>query len=79
MKTQSRQPKRRDGVLSSLNTAIDAMNIAKDVMEIAPAKAAFGIVGVIPNMIRVGFHWVHIVRLLEVTYTGLDSKRRGLC
>ena len=56
MKTQSPQPKRRDGVLSSLNTAIDAMNIAKDVMDIAPAKAAFGIVSVILTMIRVSFY-----------------------
>ena len=52
MNTQS-QPKRRDGVLSSLNAAIDAMNIAKDVMDIIPARAAFGAVSVILTMIRV--------------------------
>ena len=53
MKTQFQQPKRRDGVISSLNAAIDAINIAKDVMGMTPAKAAFGSVCVILIMIRV--------------------------
>ena len=53
MKTQSQRPKRRDGILSSLNTAIDAMNTAKDVMDMTPAKAVFSTVGVILTMIRV--------------------------
>ena len=55
MKAQSQRPKRQDGILSSLNTAIDAMNIAKDVMGMTPAKAVFGTVCIILTMIRVGF------------------------
>ena len=39
--------------LSSLNVAIDAMNVVKDVMDGTPAKAAFASVSVILTMIRV--------------------------
>ena len=55
MDATSRRPKRRDGILSSLNAAIDAMNIAKDVMDLAPAKAVFASVSVILTMIKVHF------------------------
>ena len=55
MSTKSQRPKRRDVALSSLNAAIDAMNIAKDVLGMTPAKAAFGTVSVILTTIRVGF------------------------
>ena len=41
MATKSQRPKRREDVLSSLNAAIDALNLAKEVSTIAPAKAAF--------------------------------------
>ena len=41
MATGSQQPKRLDGVLSSLNTAFDAMNIAKGVVGHTPAKVVF--------------------------------------
>ena len=64
MRTQSQRPKRRDGILSSLDTAIDAMNIAKDVMDITPAKAVFSTVGVVLTMIRVSFPRFHAGRLL---------------
>jgi len=54
MNPNPQRPKRRDATLSSLNAAIDAMNIAKDVMGMTPAKAAFASVSVILTMIRVG-------------------------
>ena len=50
--------RRRDGALSSLNVAIEAVNLAKDISSITPAKAVFGSVGVILTMIRVGFFLV---------------------
>ena len=53
MDAMSQRHKRRDGVISSLNTAIDAMNIAKDVMDIIPAKAVFASVSVILTAIKV--------------------------
>ena len=60
MDTKSQRPKRPDTTLSSLNAAIDAMNIAKDVLGMTPAKAAFGTVSVILNMIRVGLPLLRI-------------------
>jgi hypothetical protein len=78
MDTSSQRPKGRDGALSSLNVAIDAINLAKDIVDIAPAKAAFGSVSALLTMIRVRFFlfcddglWVH-------THPGLDGERTGL-
>ena len=51
----TKSPKRPDATLSSLNGAIDAMNIAKDELGMTPAKAASGTVSVILTTIRVGF------------------------
>ena len=45
--------RRRDGALSLLNTAIEAMNLAKEVSSATPAKAVFGSVSVILTMIKV--------------------------
>jgi len=68
MAAKSQRPKeRRDGVLSSLNEAIDAMNLA-EVPSIAPAKAAFGSARVLLTKIRVGFPPVHGGRLLANVY-----------
>ena len=55
MDTKAQRQKRRDTVLSSLNAAIEALNIVKDVLSMTPAKAALGSVTVILTMIRVGF------------------------
>jgi len=53
MATNSQRPKERDGALSSLNMAIDALNLAKELSSVTPAKAVFGTVGVLLTMIRV--------------------------
>jgi len=53
METRSQRVKAREGVISALNAAIEAMNIAKEVSCIAPAKAVFGAVFVILTMTRV--------------------------
>lgn len=52
------KPKRlkgRAGLPSSLNTAIDGLNLAKKVSSITPAETVFGSVGVLLAMIRVTF------------------------
>ena len=46
--------RRRDGALSSLNVAIETINLAKEISSITPAKAVFGSVGIVLTMIRVG-------------------------
>ena len=53
MDAKSQRPKGRGGALSSLNMAIEALNLAKEISSITPAKAAFGSVGVLLTMIRV--------------------------
>ena len=53
MADKSQQPKGRDGVLSSLNMAIDALNLAKEASSATPAKAIIGSVAILLVMIRV--------------------------
>jgi len=42
MKADTNPPKRQDNLISSLNLVIDAVNPAKGVSSITPAKAVFG-------------------------------------
>ena len=53
MASNSQQPKRRDGVLSTLDVAIQVVNLAKDTCGIASAQIAFGCASVLLTMIRV--------------------------
>ena len=55
MDANPQRQKRRDNVLSLLNVSIEAMNLAKEVSSVTPAKAVFGSVGVLLAMIRVRF------------------------
>lgn len=55
MNTDTQSQKRRDNVISSLDMAIDALNLAGNISSITPAKAVFGSVIVILTMIRVCF------------------------
>jgi hypothetical protein len=49
------QRKGRDGVLSTLDVFIQALNVAKDSCGIPPAQIAFGSASVLLTMIRVYF------------------------
>ena len=49
----SQQPKGRDGVLTTLDLFIQALNIAKDACGIPPAQVALGSASVLLTMIRV--------------------------
>jgi len=53
MQGETQQPKGRDGVVSSLNMAIDGLNLAKELSSITPAKAVCGAAAVLLAMIRV--------------------------
>jgi len=55
MAAKSQRPKGRDGALSSLNVAIDGLNLAKEISSITPAKAVFGSVAILLTMIRASF------------------------
>jgi hypothetical protein len=60
--------RRRDGALSLLNVAIEAMNLAKEVSSATPAKAVFGSVSAILVMIRVGLLLVRPSKLQANAY-----------
>lgn len=53
MEARFRRPKGRNGTLSLLNVAIDAVNLAKEVTGIPPVKVAFDTVSALLTMIRV--------------------------
>ena len=55
MAAKSQRPNGQNGALSSLNVAIDILNLAKEVSSITPAKAAFGSVSILLTMIKVHF------------------------
>jgi len=63
MEVESQRPKGRESVISELNTAIEALDLAKDASGIAPAKAVFGSVSIILATIRVSFLPVLVNRL----------------
>ena len=60
MEPKTQQPKEQGGTMSALNVLIEALNLAKEVSSITPAKAVFGSASILLTMIR--------VRLLLVLY-----------
>ena len=53
MATESQRPEGNDRSLASLNGAIQALNLAKDISSVTPAKAVFGSASTVLTMIRV--------------------------
>ena len=53
MQSKPQQPKKRGGVVSTLNIAIDGVNVAKDALSIPGVKVVFGIVAIILTTIKV--------------------------
>jgi len=53
MEAKSRRPKGKENTISALNASIEALNLAKEIASITPAKAVFGSVSVILVTIRV--------------------------
>jgi len=75
---KTQRPKGRDGVLSTLNVAIEVLNLAKEVSSITPAKAAFGSVSALLTMIRVCL-LPFVDRSRADVCIGFDAQRVGLC
>jgi len=70
MYATAKQQKRQEKIVSSLNVAITALDIAEKVSSIAPAKAAFSIVKEILAMIKVRLPYFALVdRELNVDRT----------
>ena len=78
MDLNSQPPKGRDRIFSSLDEAIEALNIAKDVYGIPPAQAAFGSVIALLTMIRVRFLLFYDDELRVHMYLGHDGQPDGL-
>jgi len=74
MATKSQQSNRRDVALSSLNAAVQAVNLAKELSSVTPAKAVFGTVSVILTMIKVSFLTVCVERLRDEMDIGHDDQ-----
>jgi len=79
MEAKPQPPKGRDGTLSSLNIAIEAMNLAKEISSITPAKAVFGSVSILLTMVRVRFLVFHDRMPHIHVWPGLDGQQIGLC
>ena len=52
MEHKTQQPKEQEGTISALNALIEALNLAKEVSSITPAKAVFGSASILLAMIR---------------------------
>ena len=56
----SQQTTGRDGVLTTLDLFIQALNIAKDACGIPPAQVALGSASILLTMIRARFSLFHV-------------------
>ena len=79
MATKPKQPKGHDKTISALNVAIEAMNLAKEVSSITPAKAVFGSVSVLLTMIKVGSPLFYSRAFQAHVWPGLYAQQTGLC
>ena len=64
METTFRRQKRRTDALPSLNTEIDALNLAKDTTTVKQVKDAFSSASAVLTTIRVGPFQIRAYRLL---------------
>ena len=74
MDTKSQQTKLQDRTISSLDTAIEALNLAKENSSITPTQAVFGSVSALLAMIRVLFLLFCNDVLRIHTYPGLRGQ-----
>ena len=77
MATNSSPTKGRDHILSLLDAAIEALNLAKEISSHTPAKAIFGAAGILLAMIRV-CPPLRSNELLAHVYIGLDGQQTRL-
>ena len=78
MDAETKLPKRRDNVISSLNIAIEVLNLAREASSITPAKAVFGSVSALLVMIKVRSLHFCVAELQFHVWLGFDDQRSGL-
>ena len=64
MEAKSQRPKEREGAILELDAAIEALNHAKELSSITPAKTVFGFVSVILATIKVSRLMFFLVNLM---------------
>ena len=69
MEVKSQRPKEWEGAVSMLSATIEALNLAKEISSIMPAKAVFGSVSIILAMIRVSFPLSFLLAGRRLKYT----------
>jgi len=74
MGTETQQQERRGNTISSLNAAIEVLNLAGGISDIIPAKVVFGTVSVLLVAIRVCFPLAYDDRLRAETSLGFDDQ-----
>ena len=79
MTDKSQRRKGGGRAIPALNTAIDALNIAKEATSTTPVNPVFGSVAVLLTMIRVGSFLFHDEMCEAYTQSGHDDQRAGLC
>ena len=78
MAAEPQRRKTREGVISTLNAAVEIMNLANERTSITPAKVVFGSASDVLTIIRVRFLLVCVDRLHIEMHPGLDDKPGGL-
>jgi len=75
MEAKSQRPKEREGAILGLDAAIEALNLAKELSSITPAKTVFGFVSVILAMIKVSLLLFLLVnRMQSEMHLGRDGQ-----
>ena len=78
MEPKTQQPKEQEDTVSALNAFIEALNIAKEVSSITPAKAVFGTASILLAMIRVSPTPYFASRCWAEMALGRDGQSSGL-
>jgi hypothetical protein len=77
MGPDAQRQKHRENVLSSLNMAIETLNLVKEVSSIMPAKTFFGSAGIILTMIRVDLSLLRLIgyKLMERAQDSMTNEK----
>jgi len=78
MDIEAQKQERRDNILSSLNAAIEVLNLVGGISDIVPAKALFGTVSVVLTMIKVSSPLICVNRLQVEVCVGFHDQPDGL-
>ena len=78
MSTSAQPPKRRNNLISSLDVAIEVLNIAKEALNLTPANAVVCSVSALLVMIRVYSVLFCPAKFLIRACLGYDGQRGGL-